>query len=100
MTLEEIAGNVKNQAGVRITDKLNRLYNGIICMPEETLRFINLSSHQLTDAQIELLQLGSKLHFKPKFDPLTKKAECELLYENILKLVQNDSIEINQNLKP
>ena len=53
--LEQIAANVKNQAGIRITEKLNRLYNGIIYLPEETKRYINLSSHQLSEHQTELL---------------------------------------------
>ena len=95
MALEEILANVKNQVGVRITEKLNRLYNGIIYLPDDTQRYINLSSHELSEDQIELLQLGSKWHMQPKFDPLTKKVECEILYENILNLAQNDHVEIN-----
>lgn len=54
-TLEEIQASVKNQVGVRITEKLNRLYNGIICLPDYTQRYINLSSHELSEAQIEVL---------------------------------------------
>ena len=38
--LEQIAANVKNQVGIRITEKLNRLYNGVIYLPENSQRYI------------------------------------------------------------
>ena len=41
----------------RTRRKLNNLYNGKLCVPEDQSYYVNLSSIELTDAQKELLDL-------------------------------------------
>ena len=58
-----------------------------------------LSSHQLTDLQKQALSLGTKFHYKPKFDRRNKQLEVEILYDSLLKRHQNNTIIINPDLK-
>jgi hypothetical protein len=88
-----------NSVKLRTLRKLNRLYRGDICLPQYTDGYINLSSHSLDEKQTELLNLGMNCHVISKFNKTKKKMELELLYESLLKLKNENKIEINPNMK-
>ena len=100
LKLDELNENFEQEVKNRITNKLNRLYKGTIFFPESNQAYINLSSESLTENQHKLLQLGTKCHFKTKFDPIIKKLETEILYNSLIKLSQDEIIDISPNLKP
>ena len=64
----------------KISNKLNRLYRGKICLIEKSDSFINLSDTELTENQKKFLNLGLNCHIQPKYDANKKKIELELLY--------------------
>jgi membrane-bound lytic murein transglycosylase len=82
-----------------ITKKLNKLYHGSVLFPSDHDNFINLSNHNVTEVQREVLNMGLNCHLQPKFDIITKKVEMEILYDSISQLVDDGKITINQNLK-
>ena len=67
----------------RVLKKLSDLYKGDICIPKEAKGFVNLSSVRLSPEQEEFLNLGLNCHYFPKFDPITKKTEVAILFEDI-----------------
>ena len=92
--LQQLKNNRASDTASRITNKLNRLYQGVIFLPEAPSTYLNLSSHALTHEQEQVLNLGTKCHYKPKIDPMTKKVEMELLYESFLKLNNDEKVYI------
>ena len=84
----------------RITRKLNGFYDVQILLLSKPEAYLNLSSSELSENQCKLLKLGTKCHFKPKFNQMEKKVELEVLYESILKLYDAGKITIDPNLKP
>ena len=54
----------------------------------------------MTQNQKQLLDLGTKFNYKPKFDPLKKETELEILYDSLTKLASKQLITIHPNLKP
>lgn len=97
--LNELREQFNNGAKIRMTSKLNRLYRGDICLPEETDCFINLSDHTLTENQRKLLNLGLNCHLQPKFNKTKKKIELELLYESILSQESKQTVTIHPDLR-
>ena len=83
----------------RITNKLNKLYKGTIAFPTTNRTHINLSDTELTNHQNDILSLGIKCHYKPKFDPLKKQVELEILYDTLINMHNKGIIHINPNLK-
>ena len=57
----------------QILNKLCRLYNGNILLPNYQDNYINLSKLELTKDQEDFLNLGPNCHLKNKYDPLRKK---------------------------
>ena len=104
--LNGILGNYWNIVKVRRVKKLNTLYHGrivnhkdeSICIRNKVDSFVNLSDHQLTDSEIEFLNLGLNCHLQPKYDSLQKQAELEILYQSLLKLEDQAKVTINPNL--
>lgn len=84
---------------IKTIKKLSKLYGGEIKVPETKEAYINLSSVELSDVQKELLNLGLNCHYQCKYDPLDKKAELEVLYQDILKLQKEKKVEVSPNLK-
>jgi hypothetical protein len=97
--LEELQSQIEAQTVSRITAKLNRLYGGNIHLPQKVNGYINLSQHVLTKDQKLLLSLGVKCHIKPKFDPLKKQLELEMLFESLHKLQERSIINMNPNIR-
>ena len=58
-----------------------------------------MSNYSLTDDEKELLNLGLKCHFLPKPSREKKKAELELLYQQICKLARNGKISVNPDIQ-
>ena len=79
--------------------KLSRIYGGDINLPEQKQGYVNLSSYQLTTAQHNFLNLGLNCHIKSKRKVLDKKAELELLFQDILQLQKDDKVDIKGDLK-
>ena len=98
--LDDLKMQEERIARNRITQKLNNLYNGKLMFPQQHCRYINLSQHELTSNQKDVLSLGNKCHYKQKFDPLKKHMEVEMLYESLIKLQDKELIHIGDNLKP
>ena len=93
------ARNCDHAAKVKTRKKLSKLYGGQVYIPEAKEGYINLSSVQLTKIQKELLNLGLNCHYQCKYDPLDKKAELEVLYQDVLKLQKEKKVEIHHTLK-
>ena len=80
----------------KLTKKLNNLYNGNCFLMDMKDKFINLSLLQLDASQRDVLNLGPSCHLINRFDPLVKKMELELLYEETLKLQKQGKITISE----
>ena len=104
--LSDIISNYYNVVKVRTVKKLNTLYHGkivtnndkSICIKEKVDSFVNLSDHQLSQVEIEFLNLGLNCHLQPRYDKLQKQTELEILYQSVLKLEEQGKVTVNQNL--
>ena len=79
--------------------KLSSLYGGSVTLPEKCDNFVNLSSHELTPDQKELLNLGLQCNFYPRANQQEKKAELELLYEQICEKHKAGKIRVNPDVQ-
>ena len=105
--LYNILSNSDNVAKTRIVKKLNSLYYGRnftnndhsdFCIKSDVNSFINLSDHQLTNDEIEFLNLGLNCHIEPKYEKLLKETELEALYQTLLQLESKKTIVIKPDL--
>ena len=107
--LISLCNNFENVTKARIIKKLNTLYNGYHCFSNTTYgsrimfkehnnRFINLSDYEPTQEEIKVLNLGLNCHIQPKYDPLIKKTEMEILFQNIIKLEEQDQVITHPDL--
>jgi ABC-type antimicrobial peptide transport system permease subunit len=64
--INEIVENTQHNLNRKHMDKLNRLYNGQMFVSENNNKFINLSTHQLTTEEREVLNLGLNCHIQRK----------------------------------
>ena len=104
--LDTILENSNAVAKTRIIKKLNSLYlNGEsttndrgLVMKKAKDSFVNLSSHELTDSEIEFLNLGLNCHIQPKYSKLKKQCELELLYQNLTALENKKVISIKPEI--
>ena len=83
----------------KIQKKLSNLYGACVPIPEKKEGFINLSKVKLTEEQEEILNLGVNFQFAPRFSPQHKRAELEILYQDVLKLRAQKKIEIDQDFQ-
>ena len=97
--LELSANNCQHANQVKTIKKLTKLYGAQVNIPDGKEGYVNLSSIELTESQKDLLNLGLNCHFQCKYDPLDKKAELEVLYQDILRLQKEKKVEVHQNLK-
>ena len=88
--LKNIIDNHNLVTKTRITKKLNTLYSGYHCLNNDKYgsrimfkqpadRFVNLSTYNLSQDEIEFLNLGLNCHLQPRYDQLIKKVEIESL---------------------
>ena len=73
-------------AALRLPKSYHASMGGDIKLGESQQGFVNLSSVELTDAQRELLNLGLNCHVLTPNSLTEKKAELELLYQDIIRL--------------
>ena len=83
----------------RVQRKLAKLYGGHIVVPENKDCFINLSDYQLKEDEKEVLNLGLNCHYLPKSSRQRKKAEIELLYQQICQLAGSGKLEVNPDIQ-
>ncbi|KAF2346639.1 hypothetical protein FHG87_022605, partial [Trinorchestia longiramus] len=76
--LQNLCEQFQAATSSRITNKLNNLYRDTVLLPQRTQSYVNLSSTELTSAQTEVLSLGCKFSYKPKFDSLKQQTEMEI----------------------
>ena len=107
VVLCSILNNSDNVTKTRTIKKLNTLYYGQnlfnnghsdFVMKNDVNSFINLSDHQLTDDEIEFLNLGINCHIQPKYDKLVKETELETLYQSLLQLESKGTISVKPEL--
>ena len=90
--------NHENVTKTRILKKLNNLYNGVIKIKETSNSYINLSNYEPNEAQKEFLNLGLNYHIQPKYDKIEKSTQLELLYQDLLKIENEQKKTINPDL--
>ena len=83
----------------RLLRKLSSLYGGPITLPNNRDSFVNLSSHVLTQDQKDLLNLGLNCSYYPKNNQQEKKAELELLYQQICDHHKAGRIDVNRDIQ-
>ena len=74
----------------KIQRKLNKLYNGSILFPNNDDKLLNLSDHELTQPQKDFLNLGPTCYLFKGFNHVQKQTEIEILYQDILKLQEQN----------
>lgn len=83
----------------RVQRKLVKLYGGNVVVPENKGCFVNLSDYELNDDEKELLNLGLNCHYLPRLSRQRKKAEIELLYQQICQLARTGKVEVNPDIQ-
>ena len=83
----------------RIQKKLCHLYGGWVPLVKPKEGYVNLSTSNLSEDQKDLLNLGISYIFAPKYSTQAKKAELELLYQDICKLKSQCKIEVNPDIQ-
>ena len=82
-----------------VQKKLCNLYGGWVPLPKLKDGYVNLSDVALSEDQKELLNLGTKYALTPKYSNRNKKAELEILYQDICKLKTQNKILVNPDLQ-
>ena len=60
---------------------------------------MNLTNDELSDERKGIPSLGTKIPYKKKLDPFVKKVETEVLFDFILRLTEQSTIEVQENLQ-
>ena len=82
----------------RKLNKLN-LNNGSILLPNNNDTFLSLSNHELTQPQKDFLILGPSSHLFKRFNHVQKQTEIEILYQNVLKLQEQNQVKTKSLLR-
>ena len=101
-TVKDLADQLSHHQNVvesRAQKKLCNLYGGWLPLAKPTDGYLNLSKASLTDDQKGLLNLGVNFTFSPRFSSQAKKAELELLYQDICKLEAEKKIIVNPDIQ-
>ena len=98
-SLGEILESYEDAVKTRITRKLSALYGDKVTLPVSCDSFVNLSTYELTPAQKDLLNLGLNCSYYPKRNQQEKKAELELLYEQICDHNKAGRIQVNPDVQ-
>ena len=96
--LNDLLDTFNHTTKVNTIKRLNRLYMGQIFLKNDVNSFINLSNYELSNDEIEFLNLGLNFHIQPKYSKLHKQSECEILFQSLLNLQDRHLIEIDQRL--
>ena len=71
--INEKVNSETSQLDRKHINKLNRLYDGHVVLCDSYNRFINLSQHELSQNEENVLNLGLNCHIQSKFDPLKRR---------------------------
>ena len=96
--IDELLQLFTNTTKSRIIKKLNNLYKGKITIKNPQESFINLSNTVLSDEQREFLNLGLNYHIQPKYSKIEKSTNIEILFQDLLQLEKDKTINIGPNL--
>lgn len=96
--ITEIVQNTTHNLDRKHIEKLNRLYNGRMYVAENSDKFINLSTHQFTQEERDVLNLGLNCHIQRKIDPIKKKMDIEILYQNLTQMEKDGKITIKPEI--
>ena len=96
--MNEIMTNATHNLKRNHVKKLNRLYEGTMYLSESRDNFINLSNHNLTKEEKEVLNLGLNCHIHSKIDQTTKKMEIEILYQNLIEMEKKGKVIVKREL--
>ena len=96
--MNEIMTNATHNLKWNHVKKLNRLYEGTMYLSESRDNFINLSNHNLTKEEKEVLNLGLNCHIHSKIDQTTKKMEIEILYQNLIEMENKGKVIVKREL--
>ena len=97
--LDELIASYSTAEKARVLKKLTELYGGTLAVPKPIENYINLSSQQLDEDEIEFLNLGLNCHVCPKFNITERKANIALLYEDLCKLQKENKISMNSDIQ-
>ena len=61
-------------------------------------KFLNLSYHELKQPQKDILNLGPTCHLFNGFNHVQKQTEIEILYQNVLKLQEQNQVKTKPQL--
>ena len=97
--LSDLAQTHEQAVRTSILRKLSSLYGGQIFLPEQRDSFVNLSSHILTEDEKDFLNLGLNCRIYSKHNQQDKKAELELLYEQICGYHKDGKLQVNPDIQ-
>ena len=97
-TLGNLLENSEKVQRVRTIKKLNSLYGASILLKEGKNCFVNLSNYDLSEDEVEFLNLGLNYHMQPKYSRLHKVIEIESLFNTISEMEKGGSISVNSNI--
>ena len=97
--LDDLSKTFEETSRTTIQAKLFRLRAEQGFQANKKDAFINLSSYELTSDEKELLNLGLNCHYYPKRSQVDKKAQLELLYQQICDLHTKGKIDVNTGVQ-
>ena len=96
--LQDLLRSHERVVRTRILRKLSTLYGAQVTLPDESDSYINLSAHNLTQDEKDFLNLGFTCRLLSKRNQQEKKAEIELLYQQVCDYHKDGKLEVNPNL--
>ena len=96
--MSEIYNNSKRSLHAKHINKLNRMYNGQMYLAENNAKFLNLSSYALSEEEKEVLNLGLNCHIQRKIDPIKRKMEIEILFQNLADMERQGKIRMKNEI--
>ena len=79
--------------------KLCELYGGNVHIKTVKDSIINLSNFEMDENIVDIMSMGMNYHMQTKIDPLHRKAQVEILYEDIKNKENRNIIKITDDSK-
>ena len=67
-------------------------------LAENNAKFLHLSCYALSEEEKETLNLGLNCHIQRKIDPIKKKMEIEILFQNLADMERQGQITIKNEI--
>ena len=97
--LSVIVNKSEYEHNLTLQKKLNNPYEGHLLLPNNIARYINLLDSNSTQQPKDFLNLGPNCHFFQGYTSINKNTEIEILYQNILKLLDKKVISIKPEFR-